>query len=123
MRCTSTAVCSDKRPTRQPMDHFKRLLMEACPNHAYPVRHRLKDCGMMTTFMTSGSLTKGTKFNDGPDGSDTTTFPKENVVMMFYGGCPPSGRRRVSSLRPRTQVDVVGDTGAKGCNGTSFPSS
>jgi hypothetical protein len=39
------------------MDHFKRLLEEACPNHAYPIRHKLKDYGMMRSLMTSGSLT------------------------------------------------------------------
>jgi hypothetical protein len=27
--------------------YFKRLLEEAWPNHAYPIRHKLKDCGMM----------------------------------------------------------------------------
>jgi hypothetical protein len=57
MRCISTAVHSDKRRARPPTDHFKRLLEEANPNHAYPIRHKLKDCGMMISFMTSGSLT------------------------------------------------------------------
>jgi hypothetical protein len=56
-RRISTTVHSDKRPARPPLDHFKRLLEEACPYHAYPVRHKLKDCGMMRSFMTSGSLT------------------------------------------------------------------
>jgi hypothetical protein len=40
-----------------PIDYFKRLLEEACPNHTYRVRHKLKDCSMMRSFMTSGSLT------------------------------------------------------------------
>jgi hypothetical protein len=44
-RRISTAVGSDKRRVRPPTDHFKWLLEEACPNHAYPVK--LKDCGMM----------------------------------------------------------------------------
>jgi hypothetical protein len=35
-----------------------------------------------------------------PDGSDTTSFLEENVVMMLYGGRPSSGRCRVSSLSP-----------------------
>jgi hypothetical protein len=39
------------------MDYFKQLLEEAFPNHAYPVRHKLKECGMMRSFMNSGSLT------------------------------------------------------------------
>jgi hypothetical protein len=53
----STTTHSDKRPTRPPVDHFKRLLEKACPNHAYPIRHKLKDCSTMRSFMTSGSLT------------------------------------------------------------------
>jgi hypothetical protein len=57
MRSISTATRNDKRPVRLPMDHFKRLLEEACPNHAYPIRHKLKDYGMMRSLMTSGSLT------------------------------------------------------------------
>jgi hypothetical protein len=56
VRCTATAAHSDKRTVMPPMDHFKRLLEEACPNHAYPIKHKLKDYGMMRSFMTSGSL-------------------------------------------------------------------
>jgi hypothetical protein len=52
-----TAVHSDKRQARSPNDHIKRLLEEACPNHAYPARHKLKDYDMMKSFMISGSPT------------------------------------------------------------------
>jgi hypothetical protein len=52
-----TAARSDKRQSRPTMNHFKRLHEEAYPNHAYPVWHKLKDCGMMRHFMTLGSLT------------------------------------------------------------------
>jgi hypothetical protein len=38
------------------MDLIKRLPEEAYPNHAYPVSHKLKECSMMRSFMTSGSL-------------------------------------------------------------------
>jgi hypothetical protein len=57
MRRILIATHSDSHHARPPMDHFKRLLEEACPNHACPIRHRLKDCSMMRSFMTSGSLT------------------------------------------------------------------
>jgi hypothetical protein len=57
VRHISTATRSGKRPVRPPTDHFKWLLEEAYPNHAYPVSHKLKDCSMMRSFMTSGSLT------------------------------------------------------------------
>jgi hypothetical protein len=53
----STVMRRDKRPVWPPTDHIKRLLEEACPNHAYPIWHKLKDCIMMKSFMTSGSLT------------------------------------------------------------------
>jgi hypothetical protein len=50
MRCILTVAHSDNRPARPPTDHFKRLLEKACPNHLYPVRHKLKYCGMMEKF-------------------------------------------------------------------------
>jgi hypothetical protein len=70
------------------MDHIKRLLVEAFPNHVYLVRHKLKDCDMMRSFMTSGSLTWGAELNEGPNGSDMMPFPEENTIMMVYGGHP-----------------------------------
>jgi hypothetical protein len=57
MGCISTTTPNGRRLARTPRDYFKRLLEEACPNHAYPVRHKLKDCGMIQSFITSGSLT------------------------------------------------------------------
>jgi hypothetical protein len=50
--------------TRMPSDHFKRLLDEACPNHAYLIRHKLKDYEMMQSFMTSGTLTGGVDLDE-----------------------------------------------------------
>jgi hypothetical protein len=70
------------------MDHFKRLLKEAYPNHAYPVRHKHKDWGMMRSFLTLGSLAWGTELNEGPTGNDTPPCPMENAVMIVYGGHP-----------------------------------
>jgi hypothetical protein len=52
----STTMPSGRRLVRTPTDYMKRLHEEACPNHAYPIRHKLKDCSMMRSFMTSGSL-------------------------------------------------------------------
>jgi hypothetical protein len=36
-----------KRQAWSSIDHIERLLEEAYPNHAYPVKHKLKDCGMI----------------------------------------------------------------------------
>jgi hypothetical protein len=87
VRCISTITCR--------RDHFKRLLEEAYPNHAYPIRKKLKDCGTMGSFMTLGSLTWGAELNEGPDGSDMTPIPRENAILMVYGGCPTGEAPRV----------------------------
>jgi hypothetical protein len=51
--------------------------------------------------MTSGSLTWDAKPDEGPNGSDATPFPEENVVMTVLGGRPLEGRRHMSNLGPR----------------------
>jgi hypothetical protein len=53
VRRALTTAHSDKRQERPSTYHLKRLLDEACPNHTHPIRHKLKDCGMMRSFMTS----------------------------------------------------------------------
>jgi hypothetical protein len=59
-RGASSTACNDKHQARPPTDHFKSLFEEACPNHAYPVRHKLKDCGMMrrTTHTPLGTSSR-----------------------------------------------------------------
>jgi hypothetical protein len=89
------------RQARTPIDHFERLLEEACPSHAYPVKHKLKDYDMMKNFIISGSLTLGMELDEDPGGSDTMPFPREDAIMMVYDA-PPLGRRRMSNLSPRT---------------------
>jgi hypothetical protein len=64
MGCVTTATRGGRRLTRMPSDHFKRLLDEACPNHAYLIRHKLKDYEMMQSFMTSGTLTGGVDLDE-----------------------------------------------------------
>jgi hypothetical protein len=85
---------------RPPTGHFKKHLEEVCPNHMYPISHRFKDYGMMTSFMTSGSLTWGIELDEGLDGGHTMPFPKENAIMRVYEGCPVPRRCRVSTLSP-----------------------
>jgi hypothetical protein len=43
----------------QPTDHIEKLLEAICPNHADPIRHKLKECTMIKNYMTTGALTKG----------------------------------------------------------------
>jgi hypothetical protein len=94
------AARSDKHQARPPIEHFKRLLKEAFPNHTCPVGYKLKDCGMMKSFMILRSLTRGTKLDEDPGGSDTMPFPREDVVMTVYGGRSPPRRCHVSTMSP-----------------------
>jgi hypothetical protein len=112
VRRISTVACRDKREVRPPTDHVKRLLEEAYANHAYPVKHKLRDYGMLRSFMTSRSLTWGAELIKGSDRSDTTPFPEENTV---YEGCPLSGRRHMTSLSPRAPTRCgLGHGGPRG---------
>jgi hypothetical protein len=86
--------CS-KRQAQPPMDHFDKLLEEAYPNHAYPVKHKLWDCSLMKSFMTSGSLSQGMEANEVPADDDTVPFPGEDAVMMIYDRRPSPERRCV----------------------------
>jgi hypothetical protein len=101
----TTAAHSDKRQAWPPTDNFIKLLVVACPNHVYPVRHKLKDCDMMKSFMISGSPTRCVELSKDPGRSHTTPFPRENAGMMVYGAPSlptPSltGRCRMSKLSP-----------------------
>jgi hypothetical protein len=90
-----TATCRSKQHARPPIDHFKRILEVAYPNHAYPVKHKFRDCDMMKNFMISGSLTWGMEPDEDPGGSDTMPFPKEDAVMTVYDRRPTKEVLRV----------------------------
>jgi hypothetical protein len=81
---------SVKRQARPPINHFERLLEEAYPNHAYPVKHKLKDCDMMENFMTLRSLTQDKESDEESCGRGVTLFSGEDAVMTIYEGHPPS---------------------------------
>jgi hypothetical protein len=49
-----------------PTDHFEKPLEETCPNHLYPVKHKLKNCNMMKNIMAPGSLAKAWKSTRSP---------------------------------------------------------
>ena len=40
-------------------NHFEKLLEGSCPNHAFPVKHLLKDYSLMRWFLSGGSNTSG----------------------------------------------------------------
>jgi hypothetical protein len=96
MRHSSTSTHRNKHEARPPVDHFKRFLEEVYPNHAYPIKHKLKDCSMMRSFMTSGSLTRCVELDKGPDGINTTPSP--------MGKSRPNGRQRTCPTREALHI-------------------
>jgi hypothetical protein len=76
---------------------LENLLDETCVNHAYRIKHKLRDYSMMKSFMTLGSLSRGMEVDEVPDEGDTTPFLREDVVMTIYDGHPSTGRCRMSN--------------------------
>jgi hypothetical protein len=95
MVCATTATGSGMCQARSPMDHFEMLLEETCPNHAYPIKQKVRNYGMMKNFMASGSLVRGMEVDEVPDEGDMTPFLGEDAVMMIYDGRPTVGMCRV----------------------------
>jgi hypothetical protein len=100
----ATTAGSSKCQVWPPTDHFEKLLEEACPNHAYPVKHKLRDCSMMKNVMALGSITRGMQFDEVPNVGDATPLPSEDSVMMIYDGCPSPRMCRVSNPSPGTPI-------------------
>jgi hypothetical protein len=58
-------------------------------NHAYPIKHKVKECTMLRNFMTLGALSKGKKPEGGPGGKAVIPFLREEVIMSINGGLVP----------------------------------
>ena len=52
-------AATDRRGGRKPVEgtlnHFEKLFEGPCSNHAFPVKHLYKDCGLMKRFLSGGS--------------------------------------------------------------------
>jgi hypothetical protein len=83
MVCITVVEGIGKPQVRLPTDHFEKLLEETCLSHTYPIKHKLRDCGMMKNFMASGSLTRGMEVAEVPNEGDTMPFPREDAVTMI----------------------------------------
>ena len=46
---------SGRKPIEGTPNHFKKLLEGPCLNHAFSVKHPLKDCNLMRRFLSGGS--------------------------------------------------------------------
>jgi hypothetical protein len=87
---------SSKCQARPPTDHFEKLLDGTFPNHAYPIKHKLRENNMMKSFVTSGSLSRSMEVNEVLNEDGMTPFHEEDMVMMIYDGCPSPGRHCVT---------------------------
>ena len=90
----SLMAAADRKRGRKPMegtlDHFEKLLEGPCQNHAFPVKHLYKDCGLMKRFLSRG-------FNKGGHGKDPKStmddaegrdggFSMLDACLMIFGG-------------------------------------
>ena len=87
-------AAADRKGARNPVEgtpnHFKKLLEGQCPNHAFPVKHLLKDCSLMRWFLSRGS-NKGEQGKEPAPTMDDTEekdndFPTPDDCLMIFGG-------------------------------------
>jgi hypothetical protein len=55
-----------KAPTEGTPDHFEKMLEGPCPNHAYPVKHAMKSCGLMRKFLARAPRGRSKRRNPRP---------------------------------------------------------
>jgi hypothetical protein len=67
------------------MSTLRNFSEVACLNNAYPIKHKLKECAMMKSFMISGALSKGKKPKGDPGAKGVAPIPGEEAART----CPP----------------------------------
>jgi hypothetical protein len=117
----AVTVGSSKHQAQPPTYQFEKLLEETCPNHAYPIKHKLKYCVMMKNFMAIGSLTQGMEVDEVPDDGGVTPFPGEDVIMTIYNRNPSLGVRHVPDPSAGTSTRCGWGIGTRGCKVICFP--
>ena len=60
------------------------MLEGLCPNHTFPVKHLLKDCGLMQKFLLR-SANKGEQGKE-PTPTADDAFPTPNGALMIFRG-------------------------------------
>jgi len=79
-----------RKPTEGTPNHFEKLLEGPCPNHAFPVKHPLKDCSLMRWFLfrdsNKGELGKdpAPTVDDAKEKDDGFLTP-DSCLMIFRG--------------------------------------
>jgi len=78
-----------QKPSEGTPNHFEKLLEGPCLNHAFLVKHLLKDCSLMRQFLSRGSK-KGEQGKDPAPTMDDAEekdniFPMPNSCLMIFG--------------------------------------
>jgi hypothetical protein len=94
-------------------DHFEKLLDASCPHHEVLVKHTLRECRLMKSYVKSTLKPKTADQSDkrGPshddDGGAGAIFPGEDgVVHMIFGGSPARPSRWREKLIRREVMKV-----------------
>ena len=79
-----------RKPAEGTPNHFKKMLEGPCPNHAFPVKHLYKECGLMRKYLSRG-LNKGEQGKEPTPSIDDIeekddTFLTPNGALMIFGG-------------------------------------
>ena len=82
-----------RKPTEGTLNHFEKLLEGPCPNHAYPIKHLLKDCGLMRWFL-SGGTNKGEQGKDPAPTMNDAEEKDDGCLMIFGGSAAYDSKRR-----------------------------
>ena len=96
-------AAADRKGGRKPAEgtpnHFENLLEGPCPNHAFPVKHLLKDCSLMRRFLSRGS-NKGEQGKDpaptmdNAEEKDNGFSTPDGCLMIFGGSAAYDSKRR-----------------------------
>jgi hypothetical protein len=77
---------------------FDEVLEKPCPYHRGPVKHTLKECGMMKRYFSRDPQGKGdpgkSLEEDKGDGKEDDDFPIVNNCFMIFGGPTAYNSRR-----------------------------
>jgi len=90
----SLMATADRKGGRKPMEgtlnHFEKILEGPCPNHAFPVKHLLKDCGLMWKFLSRNSNNREQGKEPAPTTDDAKEkddgFPTPDDYLMIFRG-------------------------------------
>jgi hypothetical protein len=85
---------------------FDEMLDKTCPYHRYPVKHTLKECGMMKHYFSGGAqgkgdASKGPEDDRGDDREKDDNFSVINNCFMIFGGPVAYDSQRQRKLEHR----------------------